>query len=115
MSNNTGSVYATRQAILARSLCNYSPVEQDILQYVHTQFTPGTRKDCVYLEEAYRVFTWEKTCIEYAAFVPRFIDFAEKLHGAKITFECRPGETMPQLCLRGLQFRYAAEYRKMQK
>ncbi|MBE6560211.1 MAG: hypothetical protein E7662_03730 [Ruminococcaceae bacterium] len=115
MSNNTGSVYATRQAILARSLCNYSPVERDILHYTYSEFIPGTRDDCMYLEEAYRVFTWEKGHIEYVAFTHCFIDFAVKLHGAVRAYQCRLGETTPQLCLRGLQFRYAAEYRKMQK
>ncbi len=115
MRNDTRSVYAAEQAILPRNGGSLPLVEQDILHYVHTQFIPGTRDDCVYLDEAHRVFTWEKGHIEYAAFVPRFTGFAEKLHGAKIIYQCRLGETPPQLCLRGLQFRCAAEYRKLHR
>ncbi len=109
---NQDSAVNSAAAVLIGRTGGLSLMERDILHYTYSEFIPGTRDDCMYLEEAYRVFTWEKGHIEYVAFTRCFIDFAVKLHGAVRAYQCRLGETTPQLCLRGLQFRYAAEYRK---
>jgi len=112
---NQDSAVNSSAAMLIGRTGGLSLMERDILHYTYSEFIPGTRDDCVYLEEAHRVFTWEKAPIEYFVFERCFADFAVRLHSAQLIHQCKLGETTPQPCLRGLQFCYAAEYRKLHR